>query len=1653
MAEQKAAWGEWMSGWKGAEDTDGEAARIDRQKAAFGADTLAKLKDINVLIVGLRGTGVETAKNLILSNVGGVTVWDPEPTVIRDLGSNFYLSEKHAHEGTLRAEAALPQLKSLNPYCQVEANVDATVSDELILTKDVNGTGKPFTAVVVTRLLPKAELFRINQTARNNNMAFIMAITSGVTASIFSDFGPKHTITDKDGEPLDTKALKNIEVLEKPFCFKVGGVKDGETIVVLTTDSNHGLDDGSVIELDDMNGALAPFGGRRFTVKRMAITVYDPKRQFSMADQILSNPNVYLGTTLQKMLDTNKEEFVAAGNDAARFNGKCRTLTLLDRLVLTEVKEEENAIFAKYEFGGLVNATKEVLEVSYAPLEETFAKTKSANMSQGREFRHPQMLSANAGRDGRGIEIHLQWAAALDFEEKNGRWPGRADGAAFAEAVQAVSDRNKAADSKESPTIWLQNSEEPDWVNTFDLQWPGTDRKANKETVERFGSLYGTELTGFCAYLGGAAAQEVIKKTGKFTPINQWIHHEDHYLITDNAKSNTGPPQNSRYDDQIRILGKEFHARAANANVFLVGCGALGCEYLKGLAMLGVATGRGQVTVTDMDTIETSNLSRQFLFRSSDVGNSKSTSGARVVKEWNPNMNVVGIEKFVGPSTENFFTDDFWEDLDLCWNALDNVKARQYTDGRCLWYSKPLLESGTRGTSTNSETILPFRTSTYNDGEDPPEVGIAMCTLRSFPYMPLHCIEFAKQALFQENFEFGPGQYEQFRSDKAGFFASLNDMSSDSERMDAMRYVKSMVDIQKGGKGVDFATCIQVAFEQMEAVFRTRILEVIQAGDVAEKESGKPYWTGTKRKPRAVEFSAEDALPMEYLYTTANMYAFVFGVDHVRNRDAFEKQVRDMDLKSAAWGGAAGKGVEEKEGEEEIIDPNDMDALKQELNAVDSATLVKATPHDFEKDDDSNFHIDYLTASTNLRSWNYNIRLSARHQVKVTAGRIIPALATTTAMICGLVDNEFCKLVMGMQNIGNERFYNANINLAVGSDSFSVFHPNYPEPGTNLKKTNLTGKGAEYDYFTTWDKLEYDGDLTGGELADVLEEHLGVKVVSFVGETNYKPAKSIKLWSREEKDASKLSTLFTTKLKSGCDEADRPAAVKKRVKGELKKLQGALPTNVVSVNTKAGDEYTFQVKMNGPAGSAYEGGLFLIEINLPLKYPQSPPKLSFVTSIKHCNIKDGVPCPNLLYGQWSPNMSVASVLSQLDQLLKEQQKGDALVPELAAMDNDAFVALVKEDMKKNAGADQEFAKEVAEVVEKKEKKEGMDWPHNYLILRGEFENSEGGEADLPRILLRFKPRVHCDNRGLGDKPAVAAAAAPAAAGVPVDAELAEKIKGMGLELDEPLEVLDCFKISAERAAILAQAAEGLTADNGVAVVAKYMGETIETIVKVGSDGSLEQCLFEDKITYDEAPIASLVEAKFTADGPWILSRGSLESVRSEQKTLFADYEKRISERNPECLSTLRSLLQAGPKTCLYTGGGQPHLGIPSHEGFSLRMPAEDVKEHTMLNDKGKVVDLPREACCARVWNPTTRSYDEVDVSLAGAPKGDAEAEKWFVGVVQKLKNSPYLGSAMLNALAQSKETLSMEKLGLGDFKGAFGGEFNNKWVDLVVKTE
>eukprot|EP00437_Effrenium_voratum_P008460 CAMPEP_0181426606 /NCGR_PEP_ID=MMETSP1110-20121109/15748_1 /TAXON_ID=174948 /ORGANISM="Symbiodinium sp., Strain CCMP421" /LENGTH=1216 /DNA_ID=CAMNT_0023549803 /DNA_START=89 /DNA_END=3739 /DNA_ORIENTATION=+ len=1067
------SWGEWMGAWKAeAGQIDVEQDRLSRAQAAFGGETMARMKDINVMILGCRGVGVETAKNLILSNVGSVTIWDPTPAANEDRGCNFYLTDGSA--GKPRAAECLAQLKSLNPYCKVEA-LEAAEADlpGLLAEANVLSTGRGYGAVVVTTLMPGSALVALNEATRKAGAAFVLAVNMGVTASIFSDFGAKHVISDEDGEPTQMLAVSAAEVVPVSGIVKVDGRKEGEKVLVLTLASDHGLQDGDTVALDDMRGSLDSFNGRQLKVRRFGV-VSPTDAKVDLKDvsvkEMLKYTTAEVLSNFQRQYDHYKSEFDSSG---AEGKFKQREITLFNRLVL-DVEAEDMDAWSAYQSGGLVNSVKPIVTKEYQSFEQSLSLTPN-----------PQMMDQEAWHDGAGCWVQLALAAALRFREAKGRFPGlldESDAQEIADLAKALSEEQKAKEG----ACWLQKVE-----FGFPSGEPVEDMPAFEAKFKRFSMLMDAELTGFCAFLGGAVAQEVIKKTGKYLPIEQWVHHDDASLVQ--AGASLGEYAGTRYAYQAAVMGPSFMDSIKKQRLFLVGCGALGCEYLKGLSLMGACSGPGgKLIVTDMDRIEVSNLSRQFLFRQTDVGNPKSTTAARVVKGWNPELQIEALEKGVGVTSEDFFDDQFWTSQDLCWNALDNVIARKYTDKCCLWYGLPLLESGTLGTKCNSDVFLPGLTKSYNDGveSDANETQIAMCTLRSFPYLPLHCIEFAKQAYFSDYLEFAPQQYEAFRKDPPGFFEQLDAMS-DAEQFKALKMIKGIIELQRAG-AIDFNSCIRAAFDHYCRDFITTVRDLVYNCDEIEKSSGKPFWTGTKRRP--VEAKWDPANPpaeaMEYLYATANCYAFMWKVPFVRNRQIFHHRVQELKLQVPAWSPPSSGKVETEEDDGERVDPAAVEALKAELYAVDPKSLHECEAHDFEKDDDTNFHIDFLTVSTNLRASNYDIKHTERSAVKVTAGRIIPALATTTAMICGLVDVEFLKLVMGMHKEEGalDKFYNANINLATGLQAMNLFRP---EPAI-IRKTDLPGSVAE---FTSWDKVEIDGEITLEELVQQLEAKLGGRVL------------------------------------------------------------------------------------------------------------------------------------------------------------------------------------------------------------------------------------------------------------------------------------------------------------------------------------------------------------------------------------------------------------------------------------------------------------------------------------------------------------------------------------------------------------------------------
>lgn len=93
----------------------------------------------------------------------------------------------------------------------------------------------------------------------------------------------------------------------------------------------------------------------------------------------------------------------------------------------------------------------------------------------------------------------------------------------------------------------------------------------------------------------------------------------------------------------------------------------------------------------------------------------KSSVAAHAAQAINPAFQVQALQNRVSPDTEDVFDDAFWDGLDLVVNALDNVNARLYVDARCVYFGKPLLESGTLGPKCNTQMVIPLLTENYGE--------------------------------------------------------------------------------------------------------------------------------------------------------------------------------------------------------------------------------------------------------------------------------------------------------------------------------------------------------------------------------------------------------------------------------------------------------------------------------------------------------------------------------------------------------------------------------------------------------------------------------------------------------------------------------------------------------------------------------------------------------------------------------------------------------------------------------------------------------------------------------------------------------------------------------------------------------------------------
>ena len=201
---------------------------------------------------------------------------------------------------------------------------------------------------------------------------------------------------------------------------------------------------------------------------------------------------------------------------------------------------------------------------------------------------------------------------------------------------------------------------------------------------------------------------------------------------------NPGPFTDPEYESEIAI--QELH----DAKILVIGAGGLGCELLRDLAMTGIK----DMSVIDMDTIELTNLNRQFLFRREHVGKSKAITAANAVME-----RIQGVEIVPYFAKIEDFDDDFYMQFTMVICGLDSIEARRWINSKLVHLSNdlgkiiPMIDGGTEGFQGSVKLIIPSVSACFECYRAliPDRVVYPLCTLAAMPRLPEHCIEWAHQ--------------------------------------------------------------------------------------------------------------------------------------------------------------------------------------------------------------------------------------------------------------------------------------------------------------------------------------------------------------------------------------------------------------------------------------------------------------------------------------------------------------------------------------------------------------------------------------------------------------------------------------------------------------------------------------------------------------------------------------------------------------------------------------------------------------------------------------------------------------------------------------------------------------------------------------------
>uniref|UniRef100_A0A8C2J6D7 Ubiquitin like modifier activating enzyme 6 n=1 Tax=Cyprinus carpio TaxID=7962 RepID=A0A8C2J6D7_CYPCA len=335
-----------------------------------------------------------------------------------------------------------------------------------------------------------------------------------------------------------------------------------------------------------------------------------------------------------------------------------------------------------------------------------------------------------------------------------------------------------------------------------------------------------------------------------------------------------------------------------------------------------------------------------------------------------------------------------------------------------------------------------------------------------------HTIQWARDK-FESAFSHKPSMYNMFWQSHSSAQDVLQRMMAGESMEGSFQVIKLL-----SRRPTHLDHCLALARLKFDKYFKRKALQLLHSFPLDTRlKDGSLFWQSPKRPPSPIEFDLNDPLHFSFVVSAARLFADIYNIP-------YSEEVKRI-FNTSIWHIETDETVKKPDQlKMTVSSEEEREAISQLQEAISSNSVtperLRMTPLFFEKDDDTNGHMDFVASASALRAQMYAIEAADRLQTKRIAGKIIPAIATSTAAVAGLVSMELIKVA---GDYGFELFKNCFFNLAIPVMVLTET--------AQVKRTQIRDDIS----FSIWDRWTIFGheDFTLSDFMSAVKEEYGIE--------------------------------------------------------------------------------------------------------------------------------------------------------------------------------------------------------------------------------------------------------------------------------------------------------------------------------------------------------------------------------------------------------------------------------------------------------------------------------------------------------------------------------------------------------------------------------